>query len=103
MRAVENLLYLFVAHNACFDMSFIQSSMTRLGLGLLSNDFIDTKNMAQRAFPGRKSYALHNLAFDLGIKVVEAHRAGDDSRICQEVFMHCLKKLNPTGQAAFFS
>lgn len=93
---------ILVAHNAAFDVGFVRNSMARVGLGLLQNDFLDTKAMAQKALPGRKSYALQNLAADLGIKALEAHRAVDDSRVCQEVFVHCLKLLNPGGQASFF-
>lgn len=93
---------ILIAHNAAFDIGFIRNSMARLGLGVLNNDFLDTKAMSQKALPGRKSYALQNIAADLGIKALEAHRAVDDSRVCMEVFEFCLKKLNPGGQASFF-
>lgn len=76
--------------------------MGRLGLGLLANDYVDTKVMAQKAFPGRPNYKLQSLAADLGVRSLEAHRAVDDARVCQEVFGACLKQLNPGGQTSFF-
>ena len=91
-----------IAHNASFDLGFVRSAMARMGLGLLPNDFVDTRVMAQKAFPGRANYKLQSLAMDLGVKSLEAHRAVDDARVCQEVFEACLKQLNPGGQTSFF-
>ena len=91
-----------IAHNATFDLGFVRSAMGRLGLGELPNDFVDTRVMAQRAFPGRSNYKLQNLAVDLDVKALAAHRAEDDARVCLEVFLACLKQLNPGGQASFF-
>ena len=91
-----------VAHNASFDLGFVRSAMGRQGLGQLANDFVDTRVMAQKAFPGRSNYKLQSLAVDLGVKALEAHRAEDDARVCQEVFEACLKQLNPGGQTSFF-
>jgi len=91
-----------VAHNASFDLGFVNSAMGRLGKGRLSNDFVDTRVMAQRAFPGRPNYKLQTLALDLGVRSLDAHRAEDDARVCLELFQACLKQLNPGGQASFF-
>ena len=91
-----------VAHNAAFDLGFVRSAMGRLGLGLLANDFVDTRVMAQKAYPGRANYKLQSLAVDLGIEALEAHRAVDDARVCLAVFQACLKQLNPGGQGSFF-
>lgn len=91
-----------VAHNATFDLGFIRSAMARQGLGQLANDFVDTRVMAQKAFPGRPNYKLQSLAVDLGVKALDAHRAEDDARVCLEVFQACLRQLNPGGQTSFF-
>jgi len=91
-----------VAHNASFDLGFVRSSMARLGLGQLANDFVDTRVMAQKAYPGRPNYKLQSLALDLGVKALDAHRAEDDARVCLELFLACLKQLNPGGQTSFF-
>jgi len=91
-----------IAHNAKFDTGFVNRNMARLGMGLLKHDVIDTLRMAQRAYPGRKSYSLQNLAKDLGIVSLEAHRAQDDARVCIELFALCLSQLNPGGQTSLF-
>jgi DNA polymerase-3 subunit epsilon len=91
-----------IAHNASFDLGFVRSSMARQGLGQLANDYVDTRVMAQKAYPGRPNYKLQSLATDLGVKALEAHRAVDDARVCLEVFQACLKQLNPGGQTSFF-
>lgn len=91
-----------VAHNASFDLGFVNSAMARLGKGRLANDFVDTRVMTQKAFPGRSNYKLQSLALDLGVTAVEAHRAEDDARVCHEVFLLALKQLNPGGQTSFF-
>lgn len=91
-----------VAHNAEFDTSFVNWAMKRMGKGLLTNDIVDTLRMSQAALPGRKTYKLQDIAPDVGVKALEAHRASDDSRVCMEVFQVCLEKLNPGGQSFFF-
>ncbi|MEI8093969.1 MAG: 3'-5' exonuclease [Spirochaetales bacterium] len=91
-----------VAHNAQFDLGFVTASLRRQGNPMLANDFIDTQPMSRRAWPGRQNYKLQSLALDLGVKALEAHRAEDDARVCMEVFLACLKKLNPGGQTSFF-
>jgi len=91
-----------VAHNASFDLGFLRSALGRHGLGLLSHDYVDTRLMAQKAFPGRANYKLQSLAVDLGIVSRDAHRAVDDARVCQELFSACLRQLNPGGQSSFF-
>lgn len=91
-----------VAHNADFDTGFLNWTLKRQGRPLLAFDWVDTLRMAKEAVPGRKSYALQELAKDFGIKALDAHRASDDSRVCMEVFQVLLDKLNPGGQAFFF-
>ncbi len=91
-----------VAHNAEFDVSFVNWAMKRMGLGLLTNDVVDTLRMSQAALPGRKNYKLQEIAPDVGVVALDAHRACDDSRVCMEVFHVCLDKLNPGRQAFFF-
>ncbi len=94
---------ILLAHNAEFDVNFILRSMASHGLGSdLPHKIVDTLPMSKQAFPERKSYKLQNLARDLEIETGSAHRAKDDARVCQELFLQCLKRLNPGGQASFF-
>lgn len=74
-----------VAHNANFDVGFIKKALGRENLPIPSVMVLDTIMLARKAWPGRKSYSLQNLAIYLGIDVKNAHRAEDDSRVCLEI------------------
>ena len=85
-----------VAHNAPFDVAFINEELARLGRPPLANRVIDTRILAKETFPGLPNYKLQDLASRFGITAVDAHRAEDDARVCMELFLVCLKKI--TGQ-----
>ena len=74
-----------VAHNAPFDCGFINEKCH------LSNKIADTLAFSREVFPGLPSYSLQNLAADLRISALEAHRAEDDARLCMEIFTRCMK------------
>jgi len=82
-----------IAHNAPFDVNFINAELARLGLPPLSNRVVDTRILAKETFPGLPKYALQDLAARFGIKAVEAHRAEDDARVCMELFLVCVREL----------
>jgi len=87
-----------IAHNAPFDISFINEELARLGKPAMKNKVIDTRIFAKEMFPGLPKYALQDLATRFGIKALDAHRAEDDARVCLELFMICfdaLKVKNP--------
>ena len=84
---------IIIAHNAPFDCGFINESLARLhreGQAVfpsLPNRIADTLAFSQDSFPGHRSYSLQNLAADLRIPAVDAHRAEDDARLCMEIFV----------------
>lgn len=88
---------ILVAHNAEFDGSFLRAELHRAGMPTVANLILDTQVLAQKAFPGRKSYALQNLVEMLGIPANSAHRAGDDARQCMRLFEHCVEALSFMG------
>jgi DNA polymerase-3 subunit epsilon len=55
----------------------------------LPNRIADTLVLSRRFFPGRGSYKLQELARDMGIPALNAHRAEDDARLCMEIFRKC--------------
>ncbi|AGT44689.1 3'-5' exonuclease [Treponema pedis] len=75
-----------VAHNAGFDISFINAELERCGKTKLTNKVFDTLTFAREVYPGLSSYALQNLAMQFGIQAISAHRAEDDARVCMEFF-----------------
>lgn len=92
-----------VAHNAPFDLSFVNEELARVGGKPLANRVVDTRTLAREVFPGLPKYALQDLALRLGIEALEAHRAEDDARVCMELFLRCVSVLverNPTLGAA---
>lgn len=58
----------------------------------LPNKVVDTRIFAKEAFPGRPKYSLQELARQLGIEALDAHRAEDDARVCMELFVRCAEK-----------
>lgn len=82
---------ILVAHNAPFDIHFINSELERIGKQPLANYVIDTLRMARDFHPDYRGteegpYRLQSLAKRYGIRVECAHRANDDARVCMELF-----------------
>ena len=71
-----------VAHNARFDLSFLQESLARCGLPLWQGKTMDSLLLVRKLYPGLPSYSLQNLRGVLSLDRSEddltAHRAGDD-------------------------
>lgn len=86
-----------VAHNAEFDMGFLQYKLVRLGRTQLPNPVLDTLELA-RAQGDSGPYTLGILANRLGIAGDHAHRALDDARMTAKVLLHFLEENHKRGQ-----
>jgi len=79
-----------IAHNADFDMRFIQFELKKCGLPELANRVIDTLKLARRKFPGAPA-SLDALCSRFGIDTTERERHGHgallDSRLLAEVYI----------------
>ena len=84
-----------VAHNARFDLSFLQESLSRVGLPLWKGKTMDTIPLVKRAYPGLPSYSLQNLRSNFGLddEVGPAHRAFADVEWTLEIFAMTMKRL----------
>lgn len=82
-----------VAHNAPFDIGFIQGELARAGRPPLRNAVLDSLVMARAAFPGLPSYSLPRLVTSLSIKTSRSHRALDDARAAAEVFVRAAQLI----------
>ncbi len=82
-----------IAHNAPFDVSFINEELLRLGLSPLRNKILDTRIFAKDIFAGLPNYKLQDLALRFGIEALNAHRAEDDARVCRDLFLVCFDKM----------
>jgi len=84
---------IFVAHNADFDLSFLQAEFVRAGLPKWRGKKIDTVELAKILFPMSLSYKLGDLAMDLNIPLDHAHRADDDAYACALLLKKCWEEL----------
>lgn len=85
-----------IAHNAPFDVAFVNEELARLGMQPLRNRVVDTRIFAKEIYPGLPNYRLQDLARNFGIEAIDAHRAEDDARVCMELFLVCLNRLRET-------
>ena len=80
-----------VAHNASFDVGFIQKNAERMGITI---DFtvIDTVGLARILLPDLSRYKLNIVAKALGVSLENHHRAVDDAGATSEIFQKfCIK------------
>ena len=91
--------YPLVAHNADFDVDFINAILKRLGRPGLSNPVIDTLNLARVIQSDRRIFRLGNVARFYGIVYDEevAHRADYDADILGQVFFRLLNDVLNMG------
>lgn len=88
-----------VAHNAPFDLSFLNAERWQLGLPPLQNPVIDTLVLARRHFQFPRN-ALGAIAETLGIVVPVQHRALADARTTLQVLERFVAELEGRGVVA---
>ena len=70
-----------VTFNAEYDMAFLNAAISATQTPSLRRNSVSCAlEMARRAWPGRKSYRLADLARDGGLSSAGAHRAADDCK-----------------------
>lgn len=75
---------LLVAHNANFDIGFIEVWAGRLSYEPHWN-YVDTISVAKKFIPGLPNYKQHTILDAIGYKQNRYHRAEDDCRGCAEI------------------
>ncbi len=80
-----------VAHNAGFDMGFVQEAYKRLGMPPLTNPVLDTLELARFLYPSLKNHRLNTLAEKFKVSLDNHHRAVDDAQALGHVLFHMLK------------
>ncbi len=85
-----------VAHNASFDMSFLETFCKRLSLPC-DKTSIDTIALAQILLPSLKRFRLETVAKAVGVPLENHHRAGDDARCTAEIFVKFIGMLKERG------
>ena len=85
-----------VAHNARFDLGFLQESLHRYHLPLWQGQTMDSIPIIRKAYPGLPSYSLQNLRISLGLGTEmdgPAHRALADAEWTLEAFAMAMQEL----------
>ena len=81
-----------VAHNAQFDIGFINMELTAAGMKELKNTRfpVDTVYLSRKLFPELERHSLQFLVESLKIPSGTAHRATDDAKACMQLLIKCL-------------
>jgi len=86
-----------VAHNAAFDISFLDAAARRVRGSGLAQPHLCTLRLARRLLPQLRRRSLDSLAGHLGIPVVDRHRALGDALMTAEVYFHFLELAQKRG------
>lgn len=70
---------ILVAHNARFDIGFIQANCKAFGMPEVKNPVLDTLELGRFIFPTLKNHRLNTLADKYKVSLENHHRAVDDS------------------------
>ena len=81
-----------VAHNASFDMGFIEHNAREIGL-TFANTYIDTVGLARVLMPQLSRFKLDTVAKALSISLEHHHRAVDDAETTAQIFLRFQKQL----------
>mgnify|MGYP002413040743 CR=1 FL=1 len=84
---------IIIGHNVGFDTAFLDAACAALGLPLIGNLCIDTRNLAKKVYRGQESYRLSSLKESLSLTRNDSHRALDDALTAMELFLRSLVQL----------
>ncbi len=82
---------ILVAHNASFDMGFLNVGYKKAGLEKASNPVIDTLELGRFLYPEMKNHRLNTLAKKFDIELTQHHRAIYDAEATGYLLIKMLK------------
>lgn len=87
-----------VAHNAQFDIRFINHEIGRVFEGYrLGNPHLCTVQLSRKLLPDIDNHRLHTVADYYSITIENRHRAGDDALATAKIFVNFLPLLDEMG------
>ncbi|NLC54808.1 MAG: PolC-type DNA polymerase III [Erysipelothrix sp.] len=99
-KEIQKILNFFgdlpiVAHNASFDIGFMEKAMEESNLGKLSNTIIDTMLLSRAINPQRRYHSLGSVArfYNISYDNFVAHRADYDAEVTAYVFLSMLNQI----------
>ncbi|WP_280768192.1 ATP-dependent DNA helicase DinG [Salipaludibacillus daqingensis] len=84
----------FVAHNAEFDMGFINEALEDAGYPPFKGPMIDTVELSRIAFPTQDSFRLSQLAESFQMNHLEPHRADSDAEATALLLMEIFQTFS---------
>ncbi|WP_414046593.1 PolC-type DNA polymerase III [Macrococcus equi] len=88
---------IYIAHNASFDMGFIDTGFERLGYGATTNGVIDTLELSRTINTELGKHGLNFLAKKYGVELTQHHRAIYDAETTAHIFVKMLKQIEQLG------
>lgn len=88
---------ILVAHNAGFDISFINQGFEQIGIEKTTNPVIDTLELARLVLPQLKSHRLNGLCKYYGIELTQHHRAIYDTEATAYLLWRLLQEAEEKG------
>ncbi|MFA9456058.1 PolC-type DNA polymerase III [Halalkalibacter sp. AB-rgal2] len=85
---------ILVAHNASFDMGFLNVGYRKMGLGEVPNPVIDTLELGRFLYPELKNHRLNTLCKKFDIELVSHHRAIYDAEATGYLLWKMVKDAN---------
>lgn len=89
-----------VAHNAAFDMRFLQLKEKAAGLAF-SHPVLDTLMLSAVVHPNQSDHTLEAIAARLGVNVIGRHTALGDAMVAGEIFLKMIPLLRQRGIVTF--
>ncbi|HEV2127836.1 MAG TPA: exonuclease domain-containing protein [Thermomicrobiales bacterium] len=90
-----------IGHNVAFDIGFLNAELSRVHIGRVVNETIDTLTLATRLIPGLRRPSLDRVARAVGITPRKIHRAGTDAAMAAEIALRLEAEARRQGIASF--
>lgn len=81
---------ILIAHNARFDVDFINRALMQEDIKPLNNIVVDTLRFSRQVYPKAPKYTQQSLASMLHIDTSIAHRATSDATVCMKLFLQMI-------------
>lgn len=89
----------FTAHNARFDVSFLEAESERVGMGRQVDRYLDTLALARSADKEKqRKHSLEALCQHYGVERERAHEAMSDAKATAQILMQLITELGVSSQ-----
>lgn len=85
---------IYVAHNATFDIGFLNQGYRKIGLNKVTNVVIDTLELARFLLPELGNHRLNTLCKHLNVELTQHHRAIYDAEATAYLFWKLVEQLS---------